>query len=56
MDYIFIAQLENTTVVGVSMLKKSGFVKTDNQIVIGSLDESLLGKIYDAETGTFKEA
>jgi hypothetical protein len=56
MDYIYIAQLNGATVIGVSMLKKSGFVKADNQIVIASLDESLLGKIYDAETGTFKEA
>lgn len=56
MQYIFIAQLEQDRVVGVSMLKKQGFTPTPQTIEIGSLDESLLGKKYDRTTGQFTEA
>lgn len=54
MDYLFVAQLEIDTVIAVSMLKKSGFVKADNQVIIRSLDESLLGKRYNSESETFE--
>lgn len=54
MDYLYVAQLEGDTVIAVSMLKKSGFEKSENQVIIRSLDESLLGKRYDSENGTFE--
>ncbi len=54
MDCLYVAQIENDIVVAVSMLKKSGFVKADNQVLIRSLDESLLGKRYNSESETFE--
>lgn len=54
MNYLYVAQIDGDTVVAVSMLKKSGFVKTDNQVIIRSLDESLLGKRYNSESETFE--
>lgn len=55
MQYVYVAQLDGDKVVAVSMLKKSGFEKAPNQVVVPSFDESLLGQLYDAESGTFKE-
>jgi hypothetical protein len=54
LNYLYVAQIDGDTVVAVSMLKKSGFVKTDNQVIIRSLDESLLGKRYNSESETFE--
>lgn len=54
LNYLYVAQIDGDTVVAVSMLRKSGFVKTDNQVIIRSLDESLLGKRYNSESETFE--
>lgn len=53
MNYVYVAQLDGETCVAVSMLKKEGFEQQANQVLIASLDESLLGKQYDAESGQF---
>lgn len=53
MQYVYVAQLEAGRAIGVSMLKKENFEQKENQIIIESLDESLLGLQYDSETNTF---
>jgi hypothetical protein len=53
MQYVYVAQLEAGRVIGVSMLKKENFEQKENQIIIESLDESLLAMQYDSETNSF---
>ncbi len=53
LNYVYVAQLEGDTVVAVSMLKKAGFEQQANQVLIASLDESLLGRKYDVESEQF---
>jgi hypothetical protein len=53
MQYLYVAQIEAGRVIGVSMLKKENFGQKENQIIIESLDESLLGLQYDSETNAF---
>jgi hypothetical protein len=53
MQYVYVAQLEAGRVIGVSMLKKENFEQKENQIIIESLNESLLGLQYDSKTNTF---
>lgn len=53
MEYVYVAQLEAGRVIGVSMLKKEKFEKKEQQVMIQSFDESLLGKLYDPETNLF---
>lgn len=49
----FYAKIENNIVIGISDL--SGDVEDNNQIKIDTFDTSLLGKIYDPNTGEFTE-
>lgn len=53
LEYIYVAQLDDTKVIGVSMLKKENFKQNEHQVIIKSFDESLLGKQYDVESNTF---
>lgn len=53
MDVIYVAQLQDGQVVGVSQLKRDGFVRNTNLIVVEMYDESLLGKLYDREKKQF---
>lgn len=54
MNYVFVAQLENSKVICVSQLKKDGLKMSDNLVLIPNFDETLLGKTYNAETGIFE--
>lgn len=53
MDIIYVAELNNGQVVGVSQLKRDGFVPGANLIEIESFDESLLGQTYEKKKKAF---
>lgn len=53
MGVIYVAELNNGQVVGVSQLKREGFEPNPNLIEIDSFDESLLGKTYDTKKKVF---
>lgn len=53
MGVIYVAELNNGRVVGVSQLKREGFELNPNLIEIDSFDESLIGKTYDSKKKAF---
>ena len=55
MEVIYVAELKNGTVVGVSQLNREGFISHPNLIEIQSFNAALIGKKYIAELNQFTE-